>query len=315
MPFFPGIKANDSTNYTQYHLQVINAEEFIASENYQEALQLYEDLFERYEFIFLRDYQRAVQVAHYLGDQQKTAMLMRHAILAGWSSKSIRKNKFLSSYRKSSYWKNLEKEYKSLRLRYESALNQQLQKRVQNMFSKDQKKALGALFKLSSEAQDRYGEMKFAPHSRKQMRELIDILESFGYPGEQIIGNDIWMATILSHHNSISQDYVKKDTLYPSIKPMLLRSLENGQISPYELALIDEWYLTVKSGWSAEKGYGILNPPSDQNLKEFNTLRKEIFLRSIDLRNRLVDIENKTGMDLYLQGEPWVDGKIEILTD
>ena len=307
--------ANDSTNYKQYHLQVINAEEQIASENYQDALQLYEDLFEQYEFIFLRDYQRAVQVAHHLGDKKTTADLMRRSILAGWSIKSIKKNKYLKSFRKTVEWQSLNAEYHALRNQYEKNLNQELRNRVQKMFSADQKKAMGALFKFSSEAQDRYGEMKFAPHSREQMRELMAILESFGYPGEQIIGNDIWMSTILSHHNSISRDYVTKDTLYPLIKPMLLRSLEKGQISPFELALVDEWYLTVKSGWSAPKGYGILSPPSSQNIKEFNNMRKEIFMRSIDLRNRLVDIENKTGMDLYLQGQPWVEGKIEILPD
>ena len=311
----PGEKGKDSQDYTQYHLQIIKAEKLIASENYKDALNLYEDLFEQYEFTFLRDYQRAIQLAYHLGDLQQTTDLMKRAILAGWTSKSIKKNKFLDSYRNSSYWESLIKDYNYLRIQYEAKLNGPLKEEVKKMFSKDQKKAMGALFKLSSKAQDRYAQNKFAPHSRGQINDLFEILESIGYPGEQIIGNDIWMSTILSHHNSISKEYVAQDTLYPSIKPALLNCLKKGQISPFEMALIDDWYLAVKSGWSTTIGYGILNTPSKETLEDFNALRKEVYLRPIELRNSLVEIENKTGMDMYLPGEPWVDGKIEILPD
>ena len=83
---------------------------------------------------------------------------------------------------------------------------------------------MGALFRIGSKSQDNYAENKFAPHSEQQISELRDILLEIGYPGEKLIGNDYWVSTILSHHNSISQAYNKKDRLYPELKPQFDRS-------------------------------------------------------------------------------------------
>ena len=38
-----------------------------------------------------------------------------------------------------------------------------------------------------------------------------------------------------------------------------------------------------------------------------------LFLRSVETRNALVDIQDKTQMDFYLPGEGWIDGKIEVV--
>ena len=306
---------NKDQDYRQYHHQINQAEYQISQENFNQAIQLYDIVFQEYEFIFLVDYKRAVQLAFYNTDLKQTEEYMRSAIKAGWSKKSIKKNKFLNAFRKTSHWKLIRKDYKILREQYETGLNQSLKTRVRKMFSKDQSKAIGALFKFGAEAKDRYAEKKFAPHSREQMIEFKEIMTSIGYPGERLIGNDIRMSTILSHHNSITKEYAQNDTIYPAIKPLLLESLHIGYISPFELALVDDWYRTVKSGWSATIGYGILNTPNVETLKDFNALRKEVYLRPIELRNSLVEIENKTGMDMYLPGEPWVDGKIEIQSD
>jgi hypothetical protein len=141
------------------------------------------------------------------------------------------------------------------------------------------------------------------------MFELIKILDDQGYPGEQLIGNNYWMSTILSHHNSISKEYVNQDTLYNFIKPKLIKAIENGQISPYEFAMIDDWYIAVNSG-RTQTGYGFLNPPLSSTLTETNKLREKIGLRTIELRNKLVDVENETGINFYLPD--WIKGKIKV---
>ena len=113
----------------------------------------------------------------------------------------------------------------------------------------------------------------------------------------------------MSHHNSITKEYVNKDTLYNYIKPELIKAIETGHISPYEFAMIDDWYIAVSSG-RTQTGYGFLNPPIRSTLTETNKLRQSIGLRTIELRNNLEDIENKTGMKFYLPD--WIDGKIII---
>lgn len=305
------LQASEKMNYTIYHKRIVDAEIFIANENYKDALQVYEELFSNYEFIFLRDYQIATQVALFLEEEQKAKNFLLKGIASGWHMNSIKQNKYLDKLRKSKDWNLIREQYTALNEQYESKLNQNLRKRVKKMFSIDQKKAIGALIKFSSEAQDRYAEKKFAPHSEKQIAEFLNILNNYGYPGEKLIGNDFWMSTILSHHNSISTSYNKKDTLYQSIKPRLKRALNTGQISAFEFALIDEWYLATRND-KEQITYGILEGPLQKDLEKTDRLRETVYLRSIEVHNKLVDLQEKTGMDFYLDGHPWSEGKIEL---
>jgi hypothetical protein len=292
--------------------QILVAEKLIAQERFADALRFYDTLIGTYDFVFLRDYKIATQLALKLNQKEKAQNYLRRSISGGWEMKQIRKNKFLAPLRSDEGFAGIKKDYSKLRAEYKSGLNPSLRKRVKKMASKDQWKALGALFTFSAKGQDRYAERKFAPHSERQMAQLNEILNSYGYPGEQLIGNDTWMSTILSHHNSISKDYNSKDTIYPALKPQLIEALNKGTISPFELALVDDWYLKVKSGWSGSEGYGILDRPGMQSLPNFNELRKQFYLRPVEVRNRLVEVAQKTGMDFYLPGKGWIDDKIEI---
>jgi len=310
LPYTSKLKAAEKDDYIFYHKQVMLAEEFIAEEQFEDALSIYDELFSSYDFTFLRDYQVASQLALHLGQKEKALTYVREGILTGWEMKSINRNDFLAPLREGQAWKVLEAEYSSLREKYESSLDSKLQERVKKMYSQDQKKALKALFKLSSKSQDRYAENKFAPHSEMQMEELINILNTRGYPGEKLIGNDYWMSTILSHHNSISQNYAKQDTLYPGLQPKLMQALQKGEVSPYELALIDEWRRSTLRE-DPRIGYAILNPPAHGMAAHSNELRKSVYLRSIEAHNSLLDIQEKSGMDFYLP-DGWIKGKIEI---
>lgn len=305
------VQANEKLDYTMYHQDIVYAEKLIASENYKDALKIYEALFEKYEFIFLRDYQIATQLALFLNEEQKAKRILMNGIKSGWTIQSIKKNDFLDKLREKEDWKSIKEKYHNLNEEYESTLNQKLRKRVKKMYKKDQWKAFGALFRFSSKAQDKYAEKKFAPHSEKQIKAFLDILSEYGYPGEKLIGNEFWMSTILSHHNSISTDYNKKDTLYLGFKSKLKRALEKGELSAFRFAMIDEWYRAVVNDKDLPT-YGVLEGPLQKDLAKTNKLRGTVYLRSIEVHNQLVDIEEKTGMNFYLDGHPWTAGKIEI---
>ncbi|WP_146140098.1 hypothetical protein [Cecembia rubra] len=302
---------DETKDYLQYHKQIIEAEKLIGEENFKAALSQYENVFDTYEFVFLRDYQVAAQLALFLNDKQKALHYVKEGISAGWELKAIKKNKYLSQLNNEPEWKSIVNDYDSLRKVHNESLNQPIRNKAKKMFSKDQRKAFGALLKIGDKAQQKYAERKFAPHSERQVFELIEILESAGYPGEKLIGNRYWISTILSHHNSISTEYVKKDTLYTFLKPRLFEALRNGQMSPYEYATIDDWHRTVVSD-RKEPGYGFLIAPTKTSLSVTNELRQIIGLRPIEVRNKLVDVEQRTGMNFYLPGNPWVRGNIEI---
>ncbi len=299
-----------STNYQEYHQDIRKAEEFLAESAYHQALDKYEAVFADYDFIFVRDLKIATQVAWYVGDTSLAINYMERGISAGWQQKDIRRNECLDALRQTNAYRELDKRYPDLRRQYEASLDQTLRKQVHRLFKQDQWKALGVLLRIGRKAKDRYAERRFAPQSEDHLETLSTILETHGYPGEQLIGNNYWGETILSHHNSISEEYVLQDTLYRHLRPSLKKAYRRGEISALELATIDEWYLTVLDGHD-KAHYGILNRPSPSDIQYVNERRKSVGLRSMELRNALIDQEAKTGMNLYTQ-EGWIEGKVMI---
>lgn len=303
------VNADDFNGYLTYHKQVIGVEKLISEERFEEALNNYEEILDNYDFIFLRDYKIAAQLALYIGEKNKAFSLIRKGLATGWELKELKADKFLKPLQTDSEWLEIENEYDSLHSQYLARIDHELKNQVHLMFKRDQWKALGALFKIGDKAQQKYATKKFVPHSEPQIKELIMILETQGYPGERFIGNNYWMSTIISHHNSITQEYAKQDTLYKFIRPKLVSAIHKGEISPYEFALIDDWQKAVYYN-RTEPGYGFLNSPIQSTLSKTDELRSAIGLRPVELRNKLIDIEKTTGMNFYLPN--WINGKIVI---
>lgn len=304
-----GFHQQGNDDYSVYHQRINDIELMLSEEAFDEALLGYQQLFQQYEFVFLRDYKIAAQLALYLDRQDIAIIMIKKGMAAGWELKDLEKMNLLVLLQNEPEWGLIEQAYETLRDQYIERIDSEMRGHVQEMFKKDQKKAMGALLRIGNKAQEKHATKKFAPHSEMQISELIKLLSEKGYPGEKLIGNDYWMATIVSHHNSITQEYVIKDTLYNYIKPMLIKAIQKGEMSPYEYALMDDWKIAVASG-RTKRGYGYLSTPTDSTLSQTNLLRQEIGLRTIELRNKLVEIENQTGMDFYLPD--WIKGKIDI---
>ena len=301
-------------DFRLYHQHIAEAEELIAEESYAGALKVYDEAFSTGKFIFLRDCKVATQLALYLGDIPGSFEYLRLGIRQGWDLRNIRKNKFLLPLQKEPQWKQVLSHYDSLHAIYQSRLDYDLRKEVHQMFKQDQWKAIGALFTFGSKAKDRYAERKFAPNNEEQVARLMEILHGYGYPGEKLIGNNYWMMTILSHHNSISEIYCQEDTMYTYLQPRLLSAIHNGEMSPFEYALIDNWFIAVGSGHT-QKSYGYLDGLTDTELVAANLMRSLIGLRRVETRNRLIDIQRQTGMNFYLPDWPGKNVKIAILDD
>jgi hypothetical protein len=176
---------------------------------------------------------------------------------------------------------------------------------MEEMFKKDQRLDLPYYFRIGQKTKDRYATKKFTPNSEKQIRRLKELLNKYGYPGEQLIGNDFWMSTILVHHNSISTSYSETDTLYPSLQPLLLTAIQKDQMAPDDYALIEDWYVAVKSNHKVG-AFGYVSSLNELELLQSDELRESIGLCSIQTRNRLIDIQEHTGMNFYLDGIGWV---------
>ena len=302
-------KSNAQANYLGYHSQIIECERLIVEGKYSSAIDKFETLFDQFSFLFLRDIKVAAELSAYAKDYRSVLKFTRLGIKAGWTLKRIKKNDYIQSLTEYPEWSKVLAEYETLHKIYLSGLNSQVKEQVHEMFKKDQKKALGALFRIGQKSKRRYSEKKFAPHSEQQLQQLEQIINEYGYPGERLIGNNLWGSVILSHHNSISVDYNSKDTLYAHLRPKLLNALKKGEISPYEFAQIEDWQIAALNGHELTS-YGFIGTITDDKVLEIvNMNRNTIGLRSIDLRNQLIDVENETGMNLHLH-KGWQKGKI-----
>lgn len=289
-------------DYVSYHRVAAQAEEQIANRQYDQALAHYRQLFTEYDVSFVRQYQIATQLALFVGRIDDAFTYLNEGIKAGWDVKSIRKNRFLRKLRDDPRWKEVQKQYPAFRAAYQKRINSPLREDVKKMFRNDQRKALGALFAFGPDGQTNYAETKFAPHSERQVRTLTQLIKTHGYPGEKLIGNRFWASVILSHHNSISKAYALKDTLYPHVKPLLLKAIQSGDMSPYEFGLIDGWSISAKTGQPA---YGYLtNTLTKPERDEANRLRRTINLSSVETVNQLIDVQEETGINLYIPATP-----------
>lgn len=101
---WPGTGAE---NYMAYHRTIAQAQERIAHQEYQEALDLYRQVIGTYSFVFLKEYKVAAQLAFQVGRQQEALTYLEKAMVAGWALDQIKKVKFLSELQRNPQWKGL----------------------------------------------------------------------------------------------------------------------------------------------------------------------------------------------------------------
>jgi hypothetical protein len=104
----------------------------------------------------LWDYKVASQLSLYLNDKTKAFKHLKDGIAAGWGLKALKKNKFSKALQKDPEWITIEQSYSNLRNQYETRIDRDLREKVRLMFKKDQKKAMGALFRIGNKAQERH---------------------------------------------------------------------------------------------------------------------------------------------------------------
>ncbi|MBR09948.1 MAG: hypothetical protein CMP48_19960 [Rickettsiales bacterium] len=305
----PSIHLNQQPDYTNYHREVLRIEELIAEKQFEMALDAYDKLFDKYQFVFLREYKIAAQLAAHLGDEYRTFEYLGFGVASGWTLEGIKKHDKLKYLKRNPRWSDLELSYAALRQDYEYRINDSLRQVVKNLSKEDQKMAWNYLFRPSEKSKNKFIENVAIPISERHVNHLTNIIKTHGYPGEQIIGNSVWASTILGHHNSLSPEYQLADKLYPTLKPILLEAIKRGEMNPYDYAIIEDWYLSVKSDRQI-KSYGIINPLTQEDFDRSNEMRSDLNIRSIELRNKLIEVEIMTGIDLHLGHGSWVRGKI-----
>jgi len=298
-------------NYNTYHQKVIRCEQLISKKKISKARQSLDSLFEEFDFVFLREHKLVTELSIFESDYESAFRFLRYGILSGWSIKSIEKNRSLKPLRKDPRWDMMKDDYDSLRKIYWSKLNIPLRNEAQEMLKNDQKLALRNFLTIGEKNKIKYAHKKFIPYSEGVLARLDKILTEHGYPGEKLIGNSWWTSVNLSHHNSLDPEYTLEDTLYLNLRPKLENALVKGELHPKEFAIIEDWRnASIHHHESSLHGF-LGKIPNNSELMIVNQNRAKMGIRSIELRNSLLEIEKELGLNLYLP-KGWQKGKITV---
>lgn len=288
----PLLSSGQTTNYLEYHAEIIKAEEFIVTKHFNESLEIYRMLANRYEYVFLRDMKVAAQLSAYLNNTDNLFYFLEKGMKKGWTSKEIMKMKIFDKSKNDNRWKKLKANKDQFRREFESSINLQLRIEVKEMLNEDQKRAIRVALIPVEQWRERYTNRKFVPNNRTQVRRINQIIDQFGYPGEKIIGDKSWATVIISHN--------EHDTIYNQLRPKLYSAFKRGELSAIELAIIESWRIAIDTD-RKEKGFAIwADEITKSESVKVDSLRQSIGLRSIELNNKLIQIEKKLDMKFYL---------------
>jgi arsenate reductase-like glutaredoxin family protein len=131
-----GIQKISAQNYLNYYETINKAEIANLDGNFKKSDSLYQTAFGLVVKPFKEDYLLASVNSEKLNDNSKTFDYLKKGISNGLTLKRIKK--ILTEFQKSKEWKELNKEYDSLRENHLKTLNLPLRKEIKKMLAKDQ---------------------------------------------------------------------------------------------------------------------------------------------------------------------------------
>jgi hypothetical protein len=302
LTLIPFLCSGQTKNYLEYHTEISKAEEFIVTRQFNQSLEIYRMLQDKFEHMFLRDIKVAAQLAAYSNDTDNLFYFLEKGMKKGWASKEIMKMKMIEKYKNDTRWEKLKANKDQFKKEFESSINLQLRTEIKDMFKEDQKRAIRVALTPIKKWRDSYTNRKFVPNNRTQVRRINQIIDQLGYPGEKIIGDKSWATVIISHN--------EHDTIYNQLRPKLYSAFERGELSAIDLAIIETWRIVVDTD-RKEKGFIIWGDEITKSESiNGNSLRQSIGLRSIELNNKLIQTEKELDMKFYLS--PFHGGLITI---
>jgi hypothetical protein len=279
-----------SQNYISYQKEINKCESFILERKYSDALNLYDCIFNSYNFCFAQDYFVALQVSCFINDTSRTIKYVKNCLRAGIKMNYISKDTITKKICTNKFIQNRINNIDSLIFEYYQSIDINYR---------------GCLMELTSIDQY-YRDKHQITHTSHPVRKLIwnirwkkevnDLVEErlipkiikTGYPGEKLIGlkeswmlnkyktNDIGDATALLIFRHF---YSFKNTDYSSL---LIDELYKGNITSNHYAIIMDYI--AKFGNTDNYYNQWHNDPDNslENLSKINSKRIKIGLESLD---------------------------------
>ena len=180
-----------SQNYIDFQKNITRAEIAILDSNYTEASNIYYDLFQNYDFVFLGNCVSACQSAIAINNDTLAFYFANRAIKHGLKMNQIETEKTLKLLQTKPQWKAFSAHYDSLRAIYTKSVNWGLRKKINELHDRDQ------LWRDRHELQ--WWNLLWKPLIKRRWYkelekiveiELVPLINQYGYPGEKLIGID-----------------------------------------------------------------------------------------------------------------------------
>ncbi len=189
--FFSFVQISYSQNYIDFQKNITRAEIAILDSNYNEASNIYYDLFQNYDFVFLGNCVSACQSAIAINNDTLAFYFAERAIKHGLKMNQIETEKTLKLLQTKPQWNTFSANYDSLRAIYIKSVNWELRKKINELHDRDQ------LWRDRHELQ--WWNLLWNPIIKhfwyKDLEkivemELVPLINEYGYPGEKLIGID-----------------------------------------------------------------------------------------------------------------------------
>ncbi len=303
-------------DYRSYHRKINKAEKFFFIEQKADsALYLYEEVFQKYNFIFVKDLINASQIALYT--EKPYLKYIKQGFTHGLKIEHLKQYPLFSSiYETLLLDKELHEVYKKERATYLKQIDFDYLELIYMLAIKDQK--------------EKHKKKNYKQKNKEITDKLIKLTLKKGFPGDKTIGIDnstafkeigksykdlknrtknnktLWYMSL--QNNSLSSKYplvilVHNPCAYLQYKDTLYKEMIKGNIHPRDIGLIYDNTYRFKQCKKSLKGAFFLNMfTSYTNLKNdilTNKLRADLYITSLEIDDKKKEYEQKHGFKLF----------------
>lgn len=298
-------KLESQPNYFDYHKQIQNAEEFIGNEEFSKALDNYEQAFNDFDYIFIKDYIIAAQIAILIDAEQKVSDYLEEAIIDGYPCHCVERNPIFKDFILSNSWQSIKAKEKE----YSEAYNSRIRRDLLIEFSKRYKNE-------QDNKTFRFNEVSKATKYEKielnNFRRIKSLMDSLVFPSERIIGldrnninqkeyglsecnagNSKVIVTLLHYNKSITEIGIHK----------YVKAIKLGYLHPGEFAAIYSYqknnYTRLKKNTRVEKNelpnyqFNTRNGMSAKEIQQVQLDCEKFGIRTTETWQKLIDISKK----------------------
>ena len=279
------IKAQEKKNYLKYHQMIIQIEEILADEKFEDAINQYKLLFQSYDFVFARDAFNACQIAYFNNNHNAPSFIIKCAY-AG-----VPKNTLLSSPYIAKVWDKSAPYYDSVYKKQWALYISRINLGLRNEFI--------ARYKLE---QANKGMPDYKEICYDNFKRILQLAQKGAFPGEQQIGvnDDLEIGFILATLKHYPYSY---RILYQQIE----KGIAEGNILPISALYVYGFNQTRTSILNTrlipvdttnfKPCYNIAFGKQSTDIETVNKQRKSKFVAGVEVHQKIEALNLKYQLD------------------